>query len=696
MVSGLLLLLTWLVMASVLAQEPSIPKRIIPAIAFAASQSLLFLLYLFLIPLGVTASAKFSLAIVALSGVVFLAAQPFRLWRAVEGIRHFLQLQEPTAASMGESAILRRTFVHTSKARIVATSISIGLLLLFSILIASPVSWDSYTYNLARIAHMLIRRSPFIAGSPSLPQAIFPLGHDLLYYPDILLGNLRGLGIVNTLEFTVLLGSAINICDLLSKQWDQLQCKVACMLEMAKLITICLLISSDQQIFQAISSKNDLVITVYFVMSCFIALAFLREKGPLHPAVVLGCALLLTMYAATCKSFGLICAIPFLMLGVLRTRAFRSRQSLPPAGKASFVLYPLATSLVIFLSLFYSFSQTAYSHLAEYQSSVGNLMNRYGNPLTYGKAAIVNGLRFMLNFSTYPYSTWLKPKASSPDDYWLGLSPIVKMLSRDQFAISEGYAFQLIRHTGEDFSLTSPLVHLAVLLTMGTLAACLLLQRKEQQKKIKYVSSLRSVLDLQGISLILIASIASSLLFFSVMSYHNWYVKYLGFSYVCLIPILSWLLVINTVELCSSLGFTSENLWKSPLLPTFRKILIVVALAFLAGSISQESRFISWNILPEASGKTSYQLYDEYLYSTGLKSQGEIKRFLSQFTAQHTDKSGTKINLCFGEETPSLAPLLELVKRNPDSEAIGFFPRGSKACELPTRGESVGKTIVLP
>jgi hypothetical protein len=106
---------------------------------------------------------------------------------------------------------------------------------------------------------MLIRRSPFITHSPSLPQAIFPLGHDLLFYPDILLGNLRGLGIVNSLEFIVLIGALINICDLVSSQANHAQQKVACMLETAKLITICLIISSDQQIFQAISSKNDLV-----------------------------------------------------------------------------------------------------------------------------------------------------------------------------------------------------------------------------------------------------------------------------------------------------------------------------------------------------------------------------------------------------------------------------------------------------
>ena len=125
-------------------------------------------------------------------------------------------------------------------------------------------------------------------------------------------------------------------------------------------------------------------------------------------------------------------------------------------------------------------------------------------------------------------------------------------------------------------------------------------------------------------------------------------------------------------------------------------IIIVVALAFMAGSISQEARFFSWTIAPGASANNSYQLYEEYLYSTGLKSREAQQRFISQFKGQHTNQSGEKINLCFGEETPSLAPLLELAKRNPDSEAIGLFPLGPKGCSPRTRGAISGKTIVLP
>jgi hypothetical protein len=120
--------------------------------------------------------------------------------------------------------------------------------------------------------------------------------------------------------------------------------------------------------------------------------------------------------------------------------------------------------------------------------------------------------------------------------------------------------------------------------------------------------------------------------------------------------------------------------------------LIVLALTPLVGSLSLNSRFFSWDFVSAASANNTYQLYNEYLNSTSLKTPEARKQFFSQFSGQHTER----INLCFGEETLSLAPLLELAKRNPDSKTIGLFPLGPKGCSPPTGREIVGKTIVLP
>jgi hypothetical protein len=132
--------------------------------------------------------------------------------------------------------------------------------------------------------------------------------------------------------------------------------------------------------------------------------------------------------------------------------------------------------------------------------------------------------------------------------------------------------------------------------------------------------------------------------------------------------------------------------FNSPLLLIFKTFLIVLALTFLVGSLSLSSRFFSWSFLREASADNTYQFYGEYLYSTGLRTPEERQKFLSQFSGQHTKR----INLCFGEEALSLAPLLELAKQNPDSKTIGLFPMGPKGCSPRAGGKIVGKAIVLP
>ena len=67
--------------------------------------------------------------------------------------------------------------------------------------------------------------------------------------------------------------------------------------------------------------------------------------------------------------------------------------------------------------------------------------------------------------------------------------------------------------------------------------------------------------------------------------------KYMGFSYVCLIPILSWLLVFNTAEIYRSFAIPLDRVFHSPLLLIFKSLLIVLALTLLVGSLSLNSRF---------------------------------------------------------------------------------------------------------
>jgi hypothetical protein len=518
----------------------------------------------------------------------------------------------------------------------------------------------------------------------------------------MLFANLRGLGIANKMEFILMLGVSINICDLILRHHKKFDPRLSCMLETAKLITVCLLISSDQQVLQALSVKNDFVIALYFAISCLTALIFLRSSDRLRLSGLLGSGLILIVYAYTSKSYGILCVVPFVVLAVLRFREIRNtittyfassgghRRATSFSWDATCLLYVLSASLIVFSIAFNSFAKEGYSNLAEYQSSVTILLNRYSDPFSYAKAAFLNFLRFLLSFASYPYSTWLKPQATSPDDFWLGLSPLVKLLSSNDFAIADGYAFRLIRYRSEDASLTSPLLQLAALIALVTLAYCVIFFNGRSTIQGTYLASLRRVIDIQGIMLILISSVASSFLVFAVLSYHNWYVKYMGFSYICLIPVVSWLLVFNLAEIFASFGITLERLANSSSIQALKLLLMFFALAFLAWYLSLSSHYFSLKLA--SKDVSAYKLYEEYLFSKGLTSPESKNQFFSQFSG----KRENGINLCFGEETPSLAPLLELSKQNPDPGSVGLYPLGAKSCSMSRSAPTDRKTIILP
>lgn len=106
----------------------------------------------------------------------------------------------------------------------------------------------------------------------------------------------------------------------------------------------------------------------------------------------------------------------------------------------------------------------------------------------------------------------------------------------------------------------------------------------------------------------------------------------MGFSYVCFIPILSWLLVFNTDFLFSSFAIPlDDDVLNSPLLVIFKSFLIVLALTLLVGSLSLNSKFFSLSFLPETSAINTYHLHGEYLDSADLKTPEARKISLVHF-----------------------------------------------------------------
>lgn len=127
---------------------------------------------------------------------------------------------------------------------------------------SSPGNWDSNVYNLPRLPAMMLAKSLILKETGSVRQAISPLGHDLLYYYDIALGNLRGLSAISVLEWLVVLGILFGLVRLLVQARLDGGDDV---LDMSLLFVMSLFIASDLQLFQGLSTNNDLVILLLFL-----------------------------------------------------------------------------------------------------------------------------------------------------------------------------------------------------------------------------------------------------------------------------------------------------------------------------------------------------------------------------------------------------------------------------------------------
>jgi len=712
MLSGGILFLTWAAFTFVYVQFSCFPKKIIPAISFASSQVFLFFFYLALIPLGQAPTARYFLItyIVLIASVLVIRSSIRKIF--FNTISDFIFPKVP-ALFPGELNLSLKNYVKRfSSLRILITSIALVSLLIVSISIETPQTWDAHTYNLSRIALMIFKSSIFLPASPSLPQAIFPLGHDLLYYPDIAFGNLKGLALVSTLEFAVILGLLFNICDLIRKQDNQDDAKPTLMLEISKLLAACLFISSDQQTLQAASTKNDLVILMIFTMSCLLALTFLKKSEKFRFPNFLSCSIFMAIYGFTWKTYGIVTIFPFLATVLLLIPSITNLNLIRDSSKnidhfwnklkssyykpvgmqnlinARYFIDTLSLGLAIFVVFFNGFIQKYYSQLPEYQTSVSKYINNYSSPHLYIYAGIMNFSRFILNFALYPYSTILKIQANASNDYLIGLSPIVKLLSKNNFAVANGYKYGLLRYKHEDVSLTSPLVHIAIILAIVSLAYCLCNSGNH-----KYLKSIKSSISLKRISVIFISSLMSTLFICTIFSYHNWFAKYLGFFYVPMIPVLSWIIAFNFYEIqYFKNNFQSfEQIIKLKSLLNICKLVCLSSLILFALSLSLNTRFLSLSFIQPGRHPPA-NLYEEYLYSTGFVSAASRSELLKSLTAHPEEK----LILCYGEETPTLVPFMELLSHNADPRNVDLLATNSNKCKLVRQLRKSERVIILP
>ena len=292
----------------------------------------------------------------------------------------------------------------------------ITILLVFTILTSAPLNWDSNAYNIARISTFLSNSSSILSPSTaSARQAIYAVGHDILHYPDISFGILRGLPMVSLLEFFVLLGTLVEITNTFGKIVLAEKSKAS---RVTGLITTVLLFNSHQQVMQALITKNDLVITLLFTTSIATGLGYLyNNEEEFSEKLAMSALFLMLCTGINIKSYGVILIIPAGLiatviilrrllnkhpksLDVKSSNPHRLQKLLIILGISSLATFSIQTSLVDQAWL-NAQNNRVHSITSAWMNQKGTWSDRFENSL-------INSGRILLQGSLFPYST-LKP-----------------------------------------------------------------------------------------------------------------------------------------------------------------------------------------------------------------------------------------------------------------------------------------------
>lgn len=422
----------------------------------------------------------------------------------------------------------------------------------------SPSNWDSNSYNVARISSMIAGASPFVEQTSVARQAILSLSHDVLFYPDILIHNTRGLGLVCALEFIVLLIiitqlSLIFISRLRNSSIPNSYISVYPSL----ILSLCLLLSSDMQAMQSVITKNDLVITLCFTCGLYLACKYISNE--ISAATLFMGSLLIAVYSSTSKSYGIISFLPlgiiysFVLLRALRHLELRqvikprlSLMSLTMRAKilvAHVVTSPTSIAYVAaFLGLTgaqlyidFRIRQFAIIHYFTEVTRISQSWTNSGNG--FEKALLI----FLINTSRSAVSISAYSLSSLPYlGQWLS-SPLTKLFNLDiltlDFGTGGGTEFKWPVYS-HDTSHTSFLV-------IASFIFSLIAWRRLRRQYSFYLMLDMSRLDKQLSTLFLIILSSSVLAYLTItysILYQPWIGRFLGPSYVPLIPVSSFIL----------------------------------------------------------------------------------------------------------------------------------------------------------
>jgi len=548
---------------------------------------------------------------------------------------------------------------------------------------ASPANWDSNAYNLARLPAMMLVKSIVLTETGSVRQAIFPLGHDLLYYYDMAFGNLRALSAVNLLEWLVILGILFGLVRLL------VQARLdggGDMLEVSLLFVMCLFIASDLQLFQGLSTKNDLVILLLFLATLQLVLRRITGCLSLRRSELFAALFLMLAYAVHSKSYGAIILVPvavaacFGLISPTTTTKAKLIDSTPGLRRSEVLMLAgliLLAAAHLTLFLYHTRTVGSYYEPAVVKAVTTDWVNTSGTISTRLTNMTLNLARFLLIIPFYPFSTYLKQQPRQRDDYLLGLGPFESVLGGHQ-GVAQGGSFTLMRAIHEDNAIYSEVIHIAILIVILAGLTALLRVLFDPNRSLR--SWIAGQINQPVRSSILLSSVISLLVLSSILLYQTWIARFLGSIYVTLYPIVA-------VELASIVVKLRLNQRRNALpflLAAFAVAIIPLAAAlrffFIANKIGLSE---AWH--PQRWHQFQDRTHYEFANIKGT-TYAQTRALLQQLQSkQYSDPI-----VCYGEDVPTLVPLLKLVM-NPATDHVKVRLGNEQTCHHPSAAASNSK-----
>jgi hypothetical protein len=526
---------------------------------------------------------------------------------------------------------------------IIASSFS---LVLYGIMAASPVNWDSNTYNIARTMLFTVQGTIMPQSVGSLRQVLYEFGHDILYWPDLCFYNLRGLGLLSSVEFIVLLGTLQHVVItlwngfFLGKYAGGKPDASGKAVQYSLIAVIVLILCSSQQVMQGVITKNDLIIVVLLMLSVGCALELnnvlylnmINMKSSYLVVDFIAPQVLAFSIACSSKSYGPIVGIP-LLASLLINILYFTGSSIKSTLKCT--LQAADTSLLALSAVIgtvsgatLSLSRLRYSYDEAAVSLVTSVWTLHDLAFSDRVKA------FLLNLARVVYQLFLFPFSTFKNGLW------VPDIFKSKFATGGGTSFSLIEYHSHDSAYPSWIV-LSLLVICLTISFYLILCRRDRLRKY-FLSKPVSI----SLGLLLITSLLSTVVIFWSIAYQPWISRFLGCIYIPLFPIMAYQL---GILLTSMRGFVPGHFAGLLCL----NIVAMVAVGNFTNSLNQVDGQVAMTRLMSTSNNDALSSYKAHVASKGFTS-AEIEYFIEDLrTAKYES-----LVLCDDGDSWNLIPVM--------------------------------------